>query len=82
MSSFYDSKRKSRLFDNLKDRHLRSIIKIIILKCEGIVIFVLLLLKIVIRIKGRWLIEINEICIFLYKLIIMTFFFYVENYIL
>ena len=75
MSNFYNSKRKSRSYDNLRDRHLRSDIRIVILKCDEIIIFFWLLLKIVTRIWERWLIKIKKTWIFLYKPIIMTFFF-------
>ena len=75
MSNFYNSKRKSRLYNNLRDRHLRPNIKTVILKCGEIIIFFWLLLKIVTRIWERWLIKIKETWISLYKSIIITFFF-------
>ena len=74
MSNFYNSKRKSRLYNSLRDLHLESITEIVILKCGEIIIFVLLLLKIVIRVWERWLIKIKKIWIFLHKSIIITFF--------
>ena len=43
MSNFYNSKRKSRLFNNSKDRHLKSIIRSIILKCDEIVFFLIVI---------------------------------------